>query len=176
MAWVGGSSFSSLFGAVRAGVRTLPSHLVLFHVNIQAVLLGKCCVTLPTLVGFLPTVQSLVDFEVVFDCEALPAVRAHPGALPRVGPHVPSQPLAAVEKLWTDVALEDLVLDVHVLLVLLQDTLEHKRLPTQLAHVGPRSGLIAVLPTHVDPEVELVVRGIGAMVADKLLQLHANAM
>ena len=149
---------------------------MLFHVNVQAVLLGKGCITLLTFVGLLAAVQPLVDLEVVLDREPLTAVRAHPGALPRMGPQVPTQPLAAVEKLWADVALEDLVLDVHVLLVLFQDALKYKRLPAQLAHVGPRPWLVAVLPTHVDPEVELVVRGVGAVVADKFLQLHADTV
>ena len=154
----------------------LPSHLMLFHVNVQAVLLGKGGITLLTFVGLFTAVQPLVDLEVVLDREPLTAVRAHPGALPRMGPQVPTQPLAAVEKLWADVALEDLVLDVHVLLVLFQDALKYKRLPAQLAHVGPRPRLVAVLPTHVDPEVELVIRGVGAVVADKLLQLHADTV
>ena len=57
---------------------------VLLHVHIQTVLLGEGRFTLLTLVGFLSCVQPLVDLQVVGHGEALSALSAHVGPLPRV--------------------------------------------------------------------------------------------
>ena len=142
--------------------------------DVEAVLLSKGSVALLTLVGFLPTVQSLMNLEVVLDREPLTARATHPRPLTRMRAQVPRQPLVAVEELWTLGTLELLVLDVHILLVLHEDPAKRERLPTKLTHMWAGPGLVTVLPSDVDFEVEAVVCGVRAVFADEPFSLHAS--
>ena len=151
----------------------LPSgaYPVLLHVHVQAVLLGEGRVAQLALVGLLPRVQPLVDLQVVGHGEALAALAAHEGADARVEVHVRGQLVPPQKDLGAEVALELLVLDVHVDPVPAQHVLVEEALAAQLADVGSRPRLRAVPAERVVQEAAMARGGVGAELAHVLL-LH----
>lgn len=146
------------------------SFLVLLHVNVQAGLLGKRCVTLLALVGFLTRVDPLVHCEGILRGEALVADFTVVGGLPQVLPHMRHPQVSHEVGLGAVLTLKLFALSVNPFDVAVEAALVQVGFAADVADVGLFTRLSAVLAPDMLLQNEALAKCGATMVAGVLLR------